>query len=81
MIFARKRASDVPPDVDIARLKPVGALVQLKRVDLGQYPAQLGDRIVGIVGIGNMALHAVYRDPHIYRPAPANLHHVAELVD
>ena len=66
---------------DIARLEPVGSFVELERINLGQYPAQFCDRIVGVMRIGDMALHAVHRDPHIYRTASPDFHHVAQLVD
>ena len=77
-----RRIADVEiGKLDIARLEPVGPFVQLKRINLGENLAKLGDRIVRIVRIGDMALHAVHRDPHIDRTAPSDFHHVAEPVD
>ena len=65
---------------DVARLEPVGPLVELKRINLAEYLAKLGDRIVGIVRIGDMTLHAVHGDPHIDRTASTDFHHVTETV-
>ena len=56
----------------------VVAVVQRDRVERGQHARQLGDRIIGAVGIGDVALHARYLDPHVDRAAAADLDDVAE---
>ncbi len=67
--------------LDIAGLEPVSALIQLYRVNFAQDLAQLRDRIIGQMGIGDMALRAVNGDPHIDRSAPPDLHHIAQPVN
>ena len=42
---------------------------------------ELGDRIVGAVRVGDMALRARHVDPHVDRAAPADLDRVAEPLD
>jgi hypothetical protein len=65
-------------DFYIARLKPVIAFVQHDGVDGGQDADQARDRIVGQMGIGDMALRARNLYPHIDRAAPADLDDVAQ---
>ena len=65
-------------DLEVGGLEGVGAVVEVKRVERGDHPRQLRDRIVGAVRVGDMALRARHVDPHVDRAAPADLDDVAE---
>ena len=68
-------------EFEVRRREGVGAVVEMKRIERRDDPRQLGDRIVGAVGVGDMALRARHVDPHVDRAAPADLDRVAQPVD
>ena len=65
-------------DFEVGGLEGVVAVVELERLERGEHPRQLRHRIVGAVRVGDVALHAGHRDPHVDRAAPADLDDVAE---
>ncbi len=68
-------------DFKVRRLKPLRACIQRQRVQLRQNRHQFGQRIIGQMRIGDVALRAVHGNPDIDRTAPPDLHHVAQTVD
>jgi len=59
--------------------EPLGAGVQRGGGQRGDGPHQAVHRVVGAVGIGDVALRAVHGDPGVQAAAAADLDHVAEL--
>ena len=67
-------------DLEIARLEPVGAVIELQCIQLGQDRHKFRQRIVGQMRVSDVPLRALDRDPDIDRAAPPDFHHVAQLV-
>ena len=65
-------------DFEVGGLEGIAAVVEVERLQRGDHLGRLGHRIVGAVRIGDMALHARHRDPHVDRAAPADLDDVAQ---
>src|SRR5690349_1767644 len=77
-----RRVADVEiRDLDVAWLKPGIPVVEHERVDLGKCRDQLGDRVVGKMGVGDMALLAGHLYPDVDRSTPADLYHVTQATD
>ena len=68
-------------DLDIARLKPIGACVERDGFDLGQNRNKPWNWVVRQMWIRDMALRARDGNPHVHRTATADFHHVAQAVD
>ena len=66
---------------EIARLEPVGALVEHQRIQFGKHRDQLGDRVIRQMRIGDMPLRPLHFEPDVDRTAATDLHHIAQPVD
>jgi hypothetical protein len=74
-----RRIADVDGgDLEVRRLEALVAVVQHARLQPGQQVDQHRHRIGRPVGIGDVALHALDRDPAVDAAAPADLDHVAQ---
>src|SRR6185295_7416976 len=60
-------------DLEIGGLERIIAVVEVNGFERFDHPGQLRHRIVGAVRIGDVALQAGNRDPHVDRAAPADL--------
>src|SRR5690606_30294292 len=65
-------------DLDVRGLKPLRPLVELQGVEFRQHGNEAWDRVVGQVRIGDVALSPGNLEEDVHRPAPTDLHHVAE---
>ena len=65
-------------DLDVRRLEPVGAVVEVDRFDGRKDADQCGNRVIGEMGVGNVTLRARNLDPDVDRTAPPDLDRVAQ---